>query len=69
MLSSHNSDKRVYFMKSVVLIIAGVIFNGGIARVGRILGNKLLGGDGVDLMGLGVDCCDGDSCGTGLDRL
>ena len=68
MSSSQDSDKRVYLIKSVVLTIAGVIFSGGVCRVGRTLGNRLLGGGGVDSVWLGVISYGGDTCGSDLGK-
>ena len=52
MSSSHDSDKRVYLMKSVVLTFSGVIFSGGVLRVDRTVGNRGFGGDRPDAVGL-----------------
>ena len=49
MSSAVERERRVYLMNSVVLTIEGVILDGGVARVGSTLGNRLLGGDGVEV--------------------
>ena len=51
-------------MNSVVLTIAGIIVDGGLERLGRMLGNRLIVGDGVGIIGPGEVCCGSDGCGT-----